>query len=268
MTTFDEQLERAAEVVAGAAYLIALVGAGLSKESGIPTFRGGDGLWDKHGEPPMDGYQRFLADPTAWWAERLVQQERGRGGELARALEDARPNPGHLALAEMERLGYLKHIITQNIDNLHAEAGSQAVTEIHGNRTKQRCIECSRRWLRGEFASDDPSAGLRAGVPPRCPDCGGLVKSDTVMFGEPIPRDAMESCFREARRADAILLVGTSAVVIPAAELPIIVYRNGGRLVEVNPQETPLSDLSSAVLRAPSGEALPRLLARVRGLVA
>ncbi len=253
---FEDQLEQAAQVVAESSYLIALVGAGLSKESGIPTFRGGDGLWDKHGEPPMDGYQRFLADPAAWWAERLSQQQ--RGGELARAIEGAKPNPGHFALAQMERLGYLKHIITQNIDNLHQEAGSAAITEIHGNRTKMRCIGCGRRWKREEFVTDE--------VPPRCPDCGDLVKGDTVMFGEPIPKDALESCYREAQRADAVLLIGTSAVVYPAAEFPVIVYRSGGKLVEVNPQETPLSDLCSAVLRAPSGQALPKLLERVREL--
>jgi NAD-dependent deacetylase len=249
-TELDEQLERAAQVVAQASYLIALVGAGLSKESGIPTFRGGDGLWDKHGEPPMDGYQRFLADPEAWWAERLAQQE--RGGELAEAIERARPNAGHLALAELERRGVLRHIITQNIDDLHQQAGSAAITEIHGNRTKMRCIECGLRWPREEFVSDR--------VPPRCPDCDGLVKNDTVMFGEPIPQAAIEACYREAQLADAVLLVGTSAVVYPAAEFPQIAYRRGAALVEVNPQVTPLSELCVAVLRAPSGEALPRLV--------
>ena len=238
--------------------MIALVGAGLSKESGIPTFRGGDGLWDKHGEPPMDGYQRFLEDPAAWWAQRLAEQE--KTSEFSKAIEEAKPNAGHVAMAEMERAGLLKHIITQNIDDLHQQAGSAAITEIHGNRTKQRCIECSRRWPREEFVSGE--------VPPRCPDCDGLVKNDTVMFGEPIPQDALESCFREARRADAVLLVGTSAVVYPAAEFPVIAYRQGARLIEVNPQETPLSEICSAVLRAPSGEALPRLLERTRGLVA
>ncbi len=255
---FDQQLERAAQVVAASSYLIALVGAGLSKESGIPTFRGGDGLWDKHGEPPMDGYQRFLADPAAWWAQRLADQD--RMSEFARAIEEAQPNPGHLALAEMERLGYLKHIITQNIDNLHQQAGSTRITEIHGNRTKQRCVGCGRRWRREEFVTDE--------VPPRCPDCHGLVKGDTVMFGEPIPQDALESCFREAERADAVLLVGTSAVVYPAAEFPVIAYRRGAHLIEVNPQETPLSGVCSAVLRAPSGEALPQLVERVQALVA
>ena len=261
MTEFDDQIERAAQTVARSSYLIALVGAGISKESGIPTFRGGDGLWDKHGEPPMDGYQRFLEDPAGWWAQRLSQQERAQsGGDLLHAIEEAKPNAGHIALAEMERLGYLKHVITQNIDNLHQEAGSTAITEIHGNRKKMRCVGCVRRWLREEFVSDE--------VPPRCPDCQGLVKSDTVMFGEPIPRDALESCFEHAQRADACLLVGTSAVVTPAAELPVIVYQGDGKLIEVNPQETPLSELCSAVLRAPSGEALPKLLARVSELVA
>ena len=252
----EEQLEQAAQIIADSSYLIALVGAGMSKESGIPTFRGGDGLWDKHGEPPMDGYQRFLADPAAWWAERLSQQQ--QGGELAQAIKEAKPNPGHIALAEMERAGYLKHIITQNIDNLHQEAGSIAITEIHGNRTKMRCIECSNRWPREEFKTDQ--------VPPKCPDCRGLVKGDTVMFGEPIPPDALESCYREAQRADAVLLLGTSAVVYPAAEFPAIAYRRGAKLIEVNPQETPLSDLCSAVLRAPSGQALPKLLELVNAL--
>jgi len=256
---FDQQLETAAQIVAASSYLIALVGAGLSKESGIPTFRGGDGLWDKFGEPPMNDYQRFLTDPTNWWAERLAQQS-ASGGEFAKAIEEAKPNPGHLALAEMERLGFLKHIITQNIDNLHQQAGSVAITEIHGNRTKQRCIGCGRRWKREEFLSEE--------VPPRCAHCGDLVKNDTVMFGEPIPRDALEACFREAQQADAVLLVGTSAVVYPAAEFPVIAYRRGARLIEVNPQETPLSDVCSAVLRAPSGQALPKLLERAQALVA
>ena len=218
MTNIDNQLETAARIVSESSYLIALVGAGMSKESGIPTFRGGDGLWDKHGEPPMDGYQRMLADPAAWWAERQVQRQSQAGDELTRAIEEA-------------------------------------ITEIHGNRTKMRCVNCVRRWGRDEFVPKD--------MPPRCPDCEGLVKSDTVMFGEPIPPDALESCFREAQRADAVLLLGTSAAVYPAAEFPVIVYRNGGKLIEVNPQETPLSELCSAVLRAPSGHVLPALLEEV-----
>jgi len=262
MTVYDDQLDIAARVIVEASYVIALVGAGMSKESGIPTFRGGDGLWDKHGQPPMDGYQRLLADPEKWAAERAAQQ--GQPGDWGKALDDAQPNPGHYALAELERLGHLQCIITQNIDNLHHVAGSTAVAEIHGNRTKQRCIGCMRRW-----GSDDSLDGLvMEGNIPRCPDCDGIVKGDTVMFGEPIPQDVLEVCFDQVRQADCMLLLGTSAAVVPAAEFPVMVYRNGGRLIEVNPQETHLSEACSAVLRAPTGEVLPKLVEHVAELIA
>jgi NAD-dependent deacetylase len=255
-TSLDEQLERAASVVARANYTIALIGAGISVESGIPPFRGPGGLWTKHGEPAMDGYQRFLADPAGWWEERLAQQS--QYSEFAKALNEAKPNPAHIALADLERMGVLKHIITQNIDNMHQEAGSQAITEIHGNRLKMRCIGCNTRWPSAEFKSEE--------VPPRCPHCGGLVKNDTVMFGEPIPTDALQSCQRESQRCDCMLLVGTSAVVYPAASFPEIAYHRGASLIEINPMETPLSRACAAVLRAPAGEALPPLVERVREL--
>jgi NAD-dependent deacetylase len=253
--TLEEALEVAARVVAQSKYVVALVGAGISVESGIPPFRGPGGLWTKHGEPPMDGYQRFLEDPAKYWTERIAQQ--AAASEFVRALAEAKPNAAHLAMAEMERDGLLQHIITQNIDNLHQEAGSTAITEIHGNRTKLRCTGCNRRWRVDEFE-------LGETIPPRCPDCQGSGKGDTVMFGEPIPIDALESCQREARACDCMLLVGTSAVVYPAAEFPVIAFRRGASLIEVNPMETPLSELCVACLRAPAGEAMPRLLARAR----
>ena len=265
MSELDEQLEIAVRIIFDASYVIALVGAGMSKESGIPTFRGGDGLWDKLGEPPMDGYQRLLEDPAKFFAEREAQAKQADRSGFGHALEEAKPNPGHLALVEMERLGHLQHIITQNIDNLHREAGSTAVTEIHGNRTKQRCIGCSRRWERDESLD---KLGMDSDGVRRCPDCEGIVKNDTVMFGEPIPQDVLESCYEHSRQADAILLLGTSATVTPAADFPVMVHRQGGRLIEVNPQETPLSDICSAVLRAPTGEVLPKLVERIGELVA
>jgi len=255
-SSLDEQLERAASIVAQAHYTTALIGAGISVESGIPPFRGPGGLWTKHGEPPMDGYQQFLADPAGWWAERLARQS--EYSEFAKAIGEAKPNPAHHALAELERMGFLKHIITQNIDNLHQEAGSQAITEIHGNRTKMRCIGCNTRWPSAEFKSEE--------VPPHCPHCGGLVKNDTVMFGEPIPVDALQSCQRESQRCDCMLLVGTSAVIYPAASFPEIAYHRGASLIEVNPMETPLSGLCAAILRAPAGQALSSLVERLREL--
>ena len=177
----------------------------------------------------------------------------GRAG--ASSWEAAKPNPAHYALAELEAMGVLKHVVTQNIDNLHQVAGTQSITEFHGNRYKLRCIQCHTRFGREAF-------DLSPDAPPVCPHCAGVVKSDTVMFGEPIPQDALESCYQHAERADAVLLVGTSAVVYPAAEFPAIAYRRGARLIEVNPKETPLTPVCSAVLRAPSGEALPKLLER------
>jgi NAD-dependent deacetylase len=255
-SSLEQELEKAARIIRASAYTIALVGAGISVESGVPPFRGPGGLWTKHGEPPMDGYQRFLADPQTWWADALSRQ--GQYSEFMKALNEAKPNAAHCAMADLEKLGFLKHIITQNIDNLHQEAGSVAITEIHGNRLKLRCISCGTRWPLGELPTDE--------IPPRCPHCAGIVKTDTVMFGEPIPMDALESCQRESRLCDCMLLVGTSAVVYPAAEFPVIAYRRGAKLIEINPMETPLSDVSAAVLRVPAGEIMPKLVDRLKEL--
>ena len=256
--SLEQELEKAARTIHDSSYTIALVGAGISVESGVPPFRGPGGLWTKHGEPAMDGYQRFMADPRAWWAERLERQS--QYSEFGKALAEAEPNPAHHAMADLEKMGALKHTITQNIDNLHQVAGSVAVTEIHGNRLKLRCVGCNTRWPLGELPTDE--------IPPRCPHCDGIVKTDTVMFGEPIPLDALESCQRESRLCDCMLLVGTSAVVYPAAEFPVIAHNRGAKLVEINPMDTPLSDFCVAVLRAPAGEIMPKLVERLQELAA
>ena len=249
-----EVLERAVECLARARYLIALTGAGLSVESGIPPFRGPGGLWTKHGEPPMDGYQRFLRDPRRAWEERL--NPAGPMRELWEALAAARPNPAHTALVELEELGVLKCTITQNVDNLHRAAGSERLLEIHGNATLIRCIECIARYPREsiDFAE----------LPPRCPSCRGILKSDTVSFGEPIPPDVLDRCFEEAEQADCMIVAGTSATVYPAAQFPISIRQRGGDLVEVNPYESEITALCRHALRGPGGEILPRLVERVR----
>lgn len=255
MTSLEERaLDRAAETLARSRHVIALTGAGLSVESGIPPFRGPGGLWTKHGEPPMNGYQRFLADPRKAWEDRL--NPAGPMRELWEALAAARPNPGHLALIELEEIGVLRCTITQNVDNLHRLAGSRRLLEIHGNATLIRCIECVARFEREaiDFAL----------LPPRCPHCNGILKSDTVSFGEPIPPDVLEHCFEEAERADCMLVAGTSATVYPAAQFPIALRQRGGELIEVNPYETELTPLCAETLRGPAGEILPRLVERVR----
>ncbi len=245
--------ERAAQLLASARYVVALTGAGLSVESGIPPFRGPGGLWTKYGEPPMNGYQRFLADPQKAWEERLNPQ--GPMRELWLTLEQAKPNPGHLAMVELERLGVLRCTITQNVDDLHRRAGSQALAEIHGNAFWIRCIGCVQRWPREKVSVEV--------LPPLCPHCGSLLKSDTVSFGEPIPPDVLARCTEETARADCMLLVGTSATVYPAAGFPIEVHQRGGTLIEVNPYETELSSFCTVALRGPAAEVLPQLVARV-----
>lgn len=258
-TKLEQALDEAARLIVRSCYVVALVGAGLSVESGVPTFRGPGGMWTKYGEPDMRGYERFLEDPSKWWEERISRASTYK--ELVEALDEAVPNDGHFALRELEEAGYLKHIITQNIDNLHQTAGSVAITEIHGNRTKLRCINCNRRWDLDGFPMNE--------LPPRCPEelCRGIVKGDTVMFGEPIPRDALDECIKQTSMCDCMLLVGASAVVYPAAGFPEDVKRTGGALIEVNLNETPLTEMCDVVLRAPAGESLPRVVERVREMV-
>lgn len=257
VTELGQQIEKAAELVVGSRYPVALVGAGMSVESGIPPFRGPGGLWTKYGEPDMQGYRRFLDDPKGYWLERI--EDEGPMAEFRDTFSQARPNPGHLALAEMEVLGHMKCVITQNVDNLHQAAGSRHVAEIHGNSTKLRCIGCSNRWPKVEFHIED--------YPPLCPGCGGVVKDDTVMFGEPIPFDVMVECEAEASRCDCMFLIGTTAEVYPAAGFPTTVKAKGGTLIEINPYQTVISHVCDVVLRGPSGEILPKIVEGIKSLL-
>jgi NAD-dependent deacetylase len=250
------ELSRAAELVAGARSVVALTGAGLSVESGIPPFRGPGGLWTKYGEPPLDGYQRFLRDPRVAWLERLSPRE-SWAVALHETLTRARPNAGHFAFVELEKLGRCDALITQNIDDLHRQAGSRNLLEIHGNHRLLRCIACTRRFAEGEIEIDERT------LPPLCPACGGIVKGDTVHFGEPIPPDVLRGCFEAVEAADCMIVAGTSATVYPAAEFPFEVLRRGGAVVEVNPCESELSAAATVSLRGPGGAVLARLASEV-----
>ena len=257
MTQLDELekwVEDAAELLWGAKYVVGLTGAGMSVESGIPPFRGPGGLWTKYGEPPMDGYQRFLADPKGDW-ERRIKKE-GYTRELYESLERARPNPGHYAFAQLEEMGILKCLITQNVDNLHRAAGSKNLAEIHGNITLVRCIRCNSRFPEKEVSLEV--------LPPSCPKCGGIMKTDIVMFGEPIPLDVLQKCQTESYQCDCMLVAGTTATVYPAAGFPLEVRRKGGPLIEVNPYETELTPMCWVSLRGTSGEVLPKLVERIK----
>lgn len=261
-----EALEKASQLIAEAGYVVALIGAGLSAESGIPTYRGPGGLWTRIGEPDPRSFQNFAADPKGWWERMLDRDNNPESPERAHfreAIETAGPNPGHYALVDFENMGKLKYIITQNVDNLHYVAGSRNVAEIHGNRTMLRCMRCHHRVLREEFEINPKE------LPPKClePHCRGDIKGDGVMFGEPIPPDVLDVCFDQTSRCDCMLVLGTSGTVYPAAGFPVQAYERGARLIEVNVDPTPISDIVDVALKGPSGEFLPLLVARVRELV-
>jgi len=247
----DEEIEQAATLLLEADYPIALTGAGMSVESGIPPFRGPGGLWTKYGEPPMNGFQIFMAGPKKAWEQQLAR----RDDELFGPLKKAKPNAGHLALAELEAMGVLHFVITQNVDDLHRQAGQVGLAEIHGNFKLVRCLECGERFKWGEI---DLSI-----LPPHCSRCQGLLKSDTVSFGEPIPRDALDQCARHASRADLVLVAGTSATVYPAAGFAYEVKERGGKLIEVNLYESELTALCDVSLKGGAAEILPRLVKTV-----
>ncbi|HVN63287.1 MAG TPA: Sir2 family NAD-dependent protein deacetylase [Candidatus Binataceae bacterium] len=253
-TASEEEIIGAAKMLLYARYPIALTGAGMSVESGIPPFRGPGGLWTKYGEPPMNGFQRFMADPKKAWEERLSR----RNDELFKPLQAAKPNPGHFALVELEKLDVLRFVITQNIDDLHRQAGQKSLAEIHGNWSLIRCLECKERFAGNSISLET--------LPPHCSRCGGLLKSDTVSFGEPIPTDVLNRCAEQSARADCVIVAGTSATVYPAAGFALDIKRRGGAMIEVNLFESELSPICDISLRGGSAGILPRLARAVTEL--
>jgi NAD-dependent deacetylase len=239
--------QRAAAAIAQGSHVIAVTGAGISVESGIPDFRSPGGIWDTY--PPEDyaTIEAFLAAPDRVWQLWY---------DLGAMLGDVRPNPGHHALTELQNMGRLEAIITQNIDNLHQESGSVRVIEYHGNGRHMRCLIC---------AADVPlDLSQRSDLAPRCA-CGGVMKPDVVLFGEAIPRDDLEAADRAAESADVVIVVGTSATVYPAAELPLIAKRNGAYIIECNLEPTDFTGaITDVFLQGPSGTVLPRLVDSVR----
>jgi NAD-dependent deacetylase len=240
-------LERASDLLRAAKRGVAFTGAGISQESGIPTFRGADGLWKKYDPMKVASIDYFMQDPAAYWR---VARERG-----AVALA-ARPNPGHYALAALEESGHFAAVVTQNTDGLHQESGSRRVIELHGSGRGVVCLDCGTREPRAEV-----QARLATEMPPVCRMCGGrFLKPTVVLFGEALPQLEVDEARELARRADLMLVVGSSLVVYPAAQIPIDAVRSGAPLVIVNDEPTPLDDYADTVVRGKSGEVLTELL--------
>ncbi|MFA6033888.1 MAG: NAD-dependent deacylase [Myxococcota bacterium] len=244
-------IEEVADLVAKNGRLVALTGAGISVESGIPDFRSDHGLWTRFDPMEYATMDAFRRDPVKVW--RLFR-------ELSE-LEEARPNEGHAALKVLEDLGYLQAIITQNIDSLHSRAGNTNVIELHGSTRRLRCIECGTVFPRCEM----PAGEVK--MPPVCDLCGGLVKPDVILFGEPLPEDALNAAREAAAGAAVLITVGTSGLVSPANIIPRIAKDSGAFLVEVNIEETVLtSSVTDYFLRGSSSQVLPRLARRLRAM--
>jgi NAD-dependent deacetylase len=204
-------------------------------------------LWTKYDPVKVASLDYFMADPSAYWK---VAKERG-GVALA-----AHPNPGHHALAALEAAGHLVAVATQNTDGLHQDSGSRRVIELHGSGRTVQCLDCGNREPRSEV-----QARLEVEMPPRCRICGGnLLKPTVVLFGEQMPQAAVQEAFALARDADVMLVVGSSLVVYPAAEIPVVAVRSGASLIVINAEPTPLDEIAAVVIRGKSGEVLPEII--------
>jgi len=248
----EREIEKAAKMLRDCTRLLVFAGAGLSAESGIPTFRDQGGLWEKHRVEDVAAPEGFQRDPALVWRFYAERQQQ---------LATVRPNPGHFALARMEQIyapdGFL--LVTQNIDDLSERAGSRQIAKIHGDLMAVWCTRCS--W-RGSFDVPLEPEGLLADerTLPSCPECGSLARPGIVWFGESLPRAVINQALAFSLEADAILIVGTSGAVSGGYGLADNVSALGGGVIELNPQETCLSHLADVCLRAPSAEALPALL--------
>ena len=222
---------------------VVLTGAGISAESGIPTFRSKDGLWEKYDPMVYASVEVFRRDPSKYWQIR---------GDFIRNYDTYRPNAAHRALVELEQMGIVRRVITQNIDGLHRKAGSRRVVEIHGSLREIICQQCGKTYL---------APNIPEGNPPHC-GCGGVLKPNTVLFGEQLPPEALEAAIHESSTCRVMLVIGTSAVVYPAAHLPAVAKQHGAKIVEIN-IERAFPDADHIVLEK-AGTAMARILEAIK----
>lgn len=236
-------IKESAKLIKESKYTIAFTGAGISVESGIPPFRGEHGLWNKYNPEVLDlGY--YLQNAADCW-------------EYIREIfydffADAHPNQAHKVLADMESKGLLKSVITQNIDNLHFEAGNKTVHEFHGNSKKLKCLKCQRVYDANEIDF--------ATIPPRCVDDGEILKPDFIFFGEGIPHEAYTNSFADAEKADVCIIIGSTGEVTPASYVPRTAKQSGASIIEINPEESSFtSSVSDIHLKGKASEVMTLL---------
>ncbi len=242
-------IERAAELVRRSSRIVVFTGAGISTESGIPDFRSPGGIWDRYKPVEFDDFVASAEARKRYWI---------RSRETYPVLASAEPNPAHLAIAQLEKMGKLDCVITQNVDGLHQKAGNSEdrVIELHGNTHWVVCLSCDHRSPRADWQPI-----LEAGeTEPRCPDCGGILKVLTVSFGQPMPAAETMEAERRSRRCDLFIVVGSSLVVYPAAQMPVYAVRSGASLIVVNATPTSMDGHAEVVLRERAGVVLPAIV--------
>lgn len=250
METINALIKKAAADLAAAENIAALTGAGISVESGISPFRGKGGLWEKIDPMEFAHIDAFMRDPTKVWNV-LIKEMKG-------TLDEAKPNDGHKGLAEIEAMGKQITIITQNIDGLHQDAGNTDVIEFHGSFAWQRCLDCEVKIPTSKIDLSQ--------IPPRC-TCGGIYRPDCVFFGEMIPPHHLLRSQQVASRCDLMLVVGTSAEVQPAALMPVLARKAGAKVIEINPEKTPLSRrTSNYIILGKAGDVMRSILAELASL--
>lgn len=242
----EQSIERAAEALYHSNLTLALTGAGISVESGIPDFRSAQGLWARYDPAEYATIEAFRADPEKVW--RML-------AEMGRLIEAAKPNEAHLGLGDLEGMGLLHFIITQNVDDLHQAGNAKNVIEYHGNASTLSCLGCGKGYKAAE---------KRAQIPPRC-QCGRILKPDVVFFGEVIPQDAMSRSFDLASSAEVLMVIGTSALVSPANTIPVIAKQQGAKVIEINTERTHLTaETTDIFLCGGAGEIVSALVAKVK----
>jgi NAD-dependent deacetylase len=245
----DHQLiQRAAKDILHSKKTIAFTGAGISVESGIPDFRGAQGLWQKYDPEEYATIYAFQSNPEKVW---LMLKE------MFSLVMTAKPNPAHIGLAELERMGLLSSVITQNVDGLHQTAGNTNVIEFHGSHRTLSCLKCSKKIDGTSLKIED--------LPPRCSHCSSLLKPDVVFFGEPIPWEAQVMSSKASKSCTTMLVIGTSVVVYPAASIPLTAKGRGATIIEINLEPTSLTNqISDYLIRGSAGEIIPAIVEEVK----
>jgi NAD-dependent deacetylase len=239
----EERIKQAAQIIKQSKYTVAFTGAGISVESGIPPFRGPQGLWSKYDPIVLDIDYFYSNSLEAWKVIRELFYD---------FFGKANPNPGHLVLAEWEHKGYIKSVITQNIDSLHQQAGSKVVYEFHGTADILVCTKCGKKHQ---------SKHINLNVlPPGCLSCNGLLKPDFIFFGEGIPHHASTNSFADARKSDVFIVIGTTGEVMPASMLPFTAKEKGSIIIEINPEISNFTNnITDIYLKGKAGEILPKI---------